>query len=128
MLAFLQALCEEVRFALRMMLRNPGFTLIATLSLALGIGANAAIFSLADALLLRPMAVPDPGKVLSVSLAVPGTPVGGLSYPDYWDLRSQTRSFSGLVAHQLSTFSMAKSKNEVPQMRMGMVVSDNFFQ
>jgi predicted permease len=118
---------HEIRYAFRMILRSPGFTAIAVLSLALGIGANAAIFSIADALLLRPLAVADPARVLDVSTSPPGQSVGGLSYPDYRDLRDQARSFDGMVAFQLSTFSMARSKADPAQMRMGMLVSDNFF-
>jgi hypothetical protein len=119
---------QEIRFALRMIGRSPGFAAIAALSLALGIGANAAIFSLADALLLRPLPVTDSGSVVMVSLDTPGSPGGGFSYPDYRDLRAQSRSCEGLVAYQLATFSMAKTKSEVAQMRMGMMVSGNFFQ
>ena len=118
---------HEIRYAFRLILRSPGFTAIAVLSLALGIGANAAIFSIADALLLRPLAVADPARVLDVSTSPPGQSVGGLSYPDYRDLRDQARSFDGMVAFQLSTFSMARSKADPAQMRMGMLVSDNFF-
>jgi predicted permease len=119
---------QEIRYALRMIARSPGFTAIAVLSLALGIGANAAIFSLADALVLRPLPVTDPGRVMAISTDPSAEDVGGVSYPDYRDLRDQTKSFDGLVAFQLSTFSMARTRDEAARMRMGMLVSDNFFQ
>jgi putative ABC transport system permease protein len=118
---------QEIRHAFRMIARSPGFTTIAVLSLALGIGANAAIFSLADALLFRPLAVTDPGSVTALNLDTPGGDLGNFSYPDYRDLRSTTKSFDGIAAFQLATFSLARSKNEVPQMRAGVEVSDNFF-
>ncbi|HEY2168666.1 MAG TPA: ABC transporter permease, partial [Candidatus Angelobacter sp.] len=118
---------QEIRHAFRMIGRSPGFTSIAVLSLALGIVANAAIFSLADALLLRPLPVADPGKVMDISTTQPGKNVGGLSYPDYRDLRAHAKSFDGLVAFELYTFSMARSRDEVAHMRMGILVSDNFF-
>ncbi|HLK07022.1 MAG TPA: ABC transporter permease [Candidatus Angelobacter sp.] len=118
---------QEIRQAFRMIARSPGFTAIAVLSLALGIGANAAIFSLADALLFRPLAVTDPGSVMALNLDTPGGDLGNFSYPDYRDLRSTTKSFNGIAAFQISTFSLARSKNEVPQMRAGLEVSDNFF-
>jgi putative ABC transport system permease protein len=118
---------QEIRQAFRMIARSPGFTAIAVLSLALGIGANAAIFSLADALLFRPLAVTDPGSVMALNLDTPGGDLGNFSYPDYRDLRSTTKSFDGIAAFQISTFSLARSKNEVPQMRAGLEVSDNFF-
>jgi predicted permease len=118
---------QEIRHAFRMIARSPGFTAIAVLSLALGIGANAAIFSLADALLFRPLAVTDPGSVMALTLDTPGGDLGNFSYPDYRDLRSTTKSFDGVAAFQISTFSLARTKNEVPQMRAGLEVSDNFF-
>ncbi|HEU4415762.1 MAG TPA: ABC transporter permease [Candidatus Angelobacter sp.] len=118
---------NEIRYAFRMIARSPGFTAIAVLSLALGIGANAAIFSLADALVLRPLPVADPSSVMDISTTRPGINAGGVSYPDYRDLRSRAQSFDGLVAYQLSTFSMARTRDEVAHMRMGMLVSDNFF-
>jgi predicted permease len=118
---------QEIRYAFRMIARSPGFTAIAVLSLALGIGANAAIFSLADALVLRPLPVADPGSVMDISTTRPGQEAGGISYPDYRDLRARAQSFDGLVAFQLSTFSMARTRDEVAHMRMGMLVSDNFF-
>jgi predicted permease len=116
---------QEIRYAFRMILRSPGFTAIAALSLALGIGANAAIFSLADALLFRPLPVESPGTVMAVNLDISGGP-GGISYPDYRDLRA-AKSFDGLVAFEFSTFSMARTASETPQLKMGILASDNFF-
>ncbi|HYX52718.1 MAG TPA: ABC transporter permease, partial [Candidatus Limnocylindrales bacterium] len=121
-------LLQEIRHAFRLIVRSPGFTIIAILSLALGIGANAAMFSLADALVLRPLPVSDPNSVMDVSAVHPGTDSGSLTYPDYLDLRNSARSLDGLVAFELSTFSMARTKDDVARMRMGMLVSDNFFQ
>jgi hypothetical protein len=115
-----------------MLLKSPGFTAIAALSLALGIGANAAIFSLADAILLRPLPVLGPSAVVTVSTNTPDNtsdnPFGGVSYPDYRDLQAKSQSFSGMLAYQLSTVSVATSRKELPQVRMGVIVSENFFQ
>jgi hypothetical protein len=108
--------------------KNPGFTAIAALSLALGIGANSAIFSLADAILLRPLPIRDPGAVVTVTMNTPDNPYSGVSYPNYRDLRGKSQSFEGMAAFQLSTWGLATSANEVAQMRMGLTVSDNFFQ
>ena len=121
---------QEIRHALRLLARNPGFTAIAALSLALGIGANSAIFSLADALLLRPLPVLEPSSVVTVSTDPPNLSegIGGVSYPDYRDFRARSRSFEDLVALQLSAFGMAKSARETPQLRVGVMVSDNFYQ
>ena len=121
-------LLQEIRHAFRLIVRSPGFTAIAILSLALGIGANAAMFSLADALVLRPLPVSDPNAVMDVSAVHPGTDSGSLTYADYLDLRNSAKSLDGLVAFQLSTFSMARTRDDVARMRMGMLVSDNFFE
>lgn len=95
---------QDFRHAARMFARNPGFTAIAAVSLALGIGANSAVFSLADALLLRPLPIRDPGAVVTIGTAPPGSPYGGVSYPNYRDFRDKLRSFDGLAAFQFSTW------------------------
>ncbi len=130
MVSFLHALSEEIRYAVRMLVRNPGFAAIATLSLALGIGANCAIFSLADALLLRPLPVSQPSSLLAVSAdpANESGAFGGVSYPDYRDFRDKTHSFDGLAAFELSNVSVAKSANDSAHFRAALMVSDNFFR
>jgi predicted permease len=120
-------LFKEIRQAIRLLAKNPGFTAIAALSLALGIGANSAIFSLADAILLRPLPVPQPGHVLNLRTATPSTPLDGVSYPEYLDIRDKNQSLAGLVAFQFTTVGFAASPKALPQMRMGQMVSDNFF-
>src|ERR1035438_3683385 len=119
---------QEIRLTFRVLAKNRGFTAIAAMSLALGIGANSAIFSLADALLLRPLPIRDPGAVVTVTTNTPDNPYSGVSYPNYRDLRGKSQSFDGVVAFQLSTGGVASSANEIAQMRMGLIVSDNFFQ
>src|SRR5690349_10887123 len=119
---------QELRHAFRLLAKNPGFTAIAALSLALGIGANSAIFSLVDAILLRPLPVRNPSEIVNITSDTPSRPLSRVSYPDYRDLRDRSRSFSGLVAYQLSTFGFASSATATPQMRLGALVSDNFFQ
>ena len=129
-MAFLQGVSEEIRYALRLLVRNPGFTAVATLSLALGIGANSAIFSLADALLLRPLPISHPDSVVAVSTdpATQSGSMGGVSYPDYRDFRDKTHSFDGLAAMNLSRVSVAKSASDSAHLRGALMVSGNFFQ
>src|SRR5258708_33358106 len=94
-------LLGDMRYAIRVLLRTPGFTAIAILSLALGIGANTAMFSLADAMLLRPLPVYAPGNVVTISETAPDIPIGTLgrvSYPDYIDLRNKSKTVEGLPA------------------------------
>src|SRR5215472_996342 len=120
---------QEIRHALRLLARNPGFTTIAALSLALGIGANSAIFSRADALLLRPLPVLEPSRVVTLSTdRQDGSDgIGGVSFPDYRDFREQSRSFEGIAAFDYGPLSFAKSAAETPQMRFAVMVSDNYF-
>jgi predicted permease len=120
---------QEIRHSFRMLARSPGFTIVAALSIALGIGVNSALFSFHDAILLRPLPVREPGSIMTVSTANPDVPssVGRLSYPNYRDLRDRSRSFDGMLADQLMLFSFARSRQAAREMRMGMLVSDNFF-
>jgi hypothetical protein len=99
----------------------------AAVSLALGIGANTAIFNFADALLLRPPPVVRPSEVLTISNATPENIFDGVSYPDYRDIREQNHSFSGLIAYRMTTLGVGVTSAAPPQMRLCMMVSDNFF-
>ena len=119
---------QDIRLAVRILLRNPGFALIAAFSLALGIGANSAIFSLADALLLRPLPILAPSDVVNLSTETPDNPFTGLSYPNYLDIRAKTQSFDGVLAFQVSTMSVGTSANVLPKIYPGALVTDNFFQ
>ena len=122
-------LLQEIRQSLRFVSRNPGFSAVAVLSLALGIGANASVFSLVDVMLFRPLPVNDSGRVFTVAtFAVGDRFAGGVSYPKYRQLRNQSQSFDGLIAFRTSTFSFAKSSADVPLARTGMMVSENFFR
>jgi putative ABC transport system permease protein len=86
---------------------QPAFVAVAVLSLGLAIGANSAIVSFADALLLRPLPVPDPTAVLDVTNTTPDNPLEGMSFPDYRDLRDKSRSFTRLAAYRVTTVAAA---------------------
>jgi predicted permease len=124
---------HDLRYALRMLGRNPGFALVAIISLALGIGANTAIFSLADYVLLPRLAVPNPSAIMVVQSQFRGESLGnlfqysGLSYPDFEDVRRKNNSFAGLAASQYFQFGFAPDKTAQPQMKFGALVSGNFF-
>jgi putative ABC transport system permease protein len=88
----------DIRFAIRQMRASPGFAFVATLTLALGIGANSAIFALADVTLLRPLPYADSGRVVAIMERTVSVPRAGVSPPTLRDLREQNRSFEALAA------------------------------
>jgi predicted permease len=117
-----------VKHSFRVLLNKPGFTLISVFSMAIGIGATSAMFSFADALLLRPLPVKDPSAVVAISAA--GSAFAGdpaISYPDYSDLRDGNRSFQGLVAAGYAQFGFSPTAQALPRMKFGLYVSGNFF-
>jgi predicted permease len=128
-LPWLGDLARDLRYGSRLLARNPGFTIVSVLSLAIGIGANSAVFNLADALLLRPLAVPRPGEVLTVGSTVSVEASSALiaSYREYIDIRDRNKSFAGLVAFNNSTVGFAADPDTPPNLRLGMLVSGNFF-
>ncbi|MGO9095412.1 MAG: ABC transporter permease [Bryobacteraceae bacterium] len=114
---------NDLRYALRTLRQNPGFALVAILSLALGIGANSAMFGFADALLLRPMPVPQASRVVTVVSQMRGEILGGMSYRDYLDFRNRSKSFEGLAAFQLLRVGFATSKAASPQVKVGVLAN-----
>src|SRR5580700_4463159 len=96
----MRTLWNDIRYGLRMLAANPGFTAVAILSLAIGIGANTSTFSLADAMLLRPLPVSHPSQVVRVLSTSHARKYEAVSYPDYVDFRDQVKAFSGLAAYE----------------------------
>jgi len=121
-----ERLWQDLRHGTRMLAKNPGFTIIAVSSLAIGIGINSAIFSLADALFLRPLPVPHSGDVVTLDSTNLRGP-SGVSYRDYVDFRDHSRSFAGLVAGTEFTLGLSTHPDALPKMTLGMLVTGNFF-
>jgi putative ABC transport system permease protein len=91
---------QDVRYGIRTLAKNPGFTIVAVLTLALGIGANTAIFSVVQNVLLRPLPYPEPDKLVEIfNTYPPQVPRGGLSPGDYADWKEQNQSFSEMGAY-----------------------------
>ena len=121
---FIESLIEDVRFGLRMLRKSPGFTAVAVGTLALGIGANALVFSVMNALILRPLNVPQPQSLYAIerraSFLDPSQ-----SYPDYLDLRDRNRSFDSLAAFTITEAGLDTGQNATAS--WAEEVSGNYF-
>src|ERR1700755_576960 len=96
---------QDVRHGLRMLIKAPGFTIVAVLTLGLGIGANTAIFSVVDAVLLKPLPFPSPQQLTALGtiyLAEKTSPptLYEVSYPDFFDLREQNHTFAKMALYR----------------------------
>src|SRR5919206_4445120 len=91
----MNTLLQDIRFGLRMLLKSPSISIVATIALALGIGANTAIFSVVNAVLLRPLPFPNPDALVALfeTDTQRGLERGSHSYPNFFDLRAQSTSF-----------------------------------
>jgi predicted permease len=118
---------RDARHAVRLLGRSPAFTITAIASLALGICAATTAFSIADALLLRPLAVRDPGRLLVLTGRTAQAQGEDVSYPDFLDLRAQTRSFSGLAGSRTVRVAVTEPGAEAAQARFALMVTDGFF-
>lgn len=112
----MRTLVRNLRFALRGLKRNPGFTTVAVLTLALGIGANSAMFSIINAVLLRPLPYHDPENLVLLSESWPQFPRLSLSYQNYKDWRDQSRSFEavGAVRNLVVTMTGIEEAERIP--------------
>jgi putative ABC transport system permease protein len=123
-LLWLEQLLEDMRFGLRLLRKNPGFTLVAILTLALGIGANAAVFSVVYAVLLRPLPYKDPASLLVLHETTPKVGDVSVSFPNFIDWRAASRTFRQMAAVQAVDFNLAGVTQ--PENISGDAVSPNF--
>jgi putative ABC transport system permease protein len=119
-------LFRDLRYALRSLLKSPGFALITVVTLALGIGANTAIFSVVNAVLLRPLPFREPDRLIVLRETYSGGAVGTVSGPNFRDWRDRSRSFESMTASRGVTLAMA-GEGEPEEVR-GAQVSAEFFQ
>ncbi len=106
---------NDLRYGLRQLLKHPGFTIVAVLTLALGIGANTAIFSVVNALLLKPLPFPAPEQLVAFGMtntrhADMRDQLGSLSYPDFFDFREQNRTLANLAVYRDRLFALTSSE------------------
>jgi len=120
------ALIQDIRYAFRLLIKNPGFTIVAILTLALGIGANTAIFSVVDSVLLRPLPYPGPDKLVAISEKTANFESSSISYPNFLDWQRRNTSFSVLAAYRQDDYSLTGS-GETERVRVAMI-SHGFFE
>ncbi len=120
-------LLQDLRYAVRTLAGSPGFALVAILTLGLGIGANTAVFSAINAVVLRPLPYGDPSRLVLIRQSAPaaGRPDTGVSIREYFDYREQSREFEALVEYHQMSFDLLR-RGEPDRVDTG-VVSHNFF-
>jgi hypothetical protein len=109
---FFERLAQDVRYGSRVLAKSRGFTVVAVLTLALGIGANAVVFSMLNGLVLRPLNVPRAQNLAMIERGSDSAPMQ--SYPDYLDLRERNRSFDDLIAYQITRAGLDTGRTAVP--------------
>ncbi|PYT41656.1 MAG: hypothetical protein DMG45_12380, partial [Acidobacteria bacterium] len=120
-LPLLESLLQDIRYGVRMLLKNPGFTFVAVLTLALGIGVNTAVYSLAEAFLVRPLSLPNLHRLVAITTGQK-SPVAAA---DYLDCKTQGQSFEQLAAYRASDMNLTGSGE--PERVYGAAVTAGFF-
>src|SRR5881394_1820080 len=121
---------NDIRYGFRQLIKHPAFTIIAIATLALGIGANTAIFSVVNAVLLKPLPFPEPDQLIAVGMTdsrLKGTQtdLNSLSYPDFFDFRDQNRTLASSAVYRDRSFALT-SEEGATSLR-GVKVSAEFF-
>src|SRR3954463_9764699 len=110
----METLLKDIRYAFRQLIKHPAFTLIAILTLALGIGANTAIFSVVNAVLLKPLPFPEPDQLIAVGMDCTRqksqTDLNSLSYPDFFDFRDQNRTLGNSAVYRDRSFALTSEE------------------
>ena len=122
----MEILLNDLRYAARMLFKSKGLTVVAVLSLAIGIGANTAIFGIANAILFRPRPVADPDQLVFLYSGNKDQPYHSSSYPSYLDFRERNQVFTDMAAYGISQFKLGGA-DQVEQV-WAEVVSGNYFQ
>src|SRR5215469_10208030 len=99
-------LSQDVQYAVRLLRRSPGFTAIAVLTLAVGIGANTALFSVVKGVLLNPLAYPHSEQLVAVYASTPGVDRGPIVYLNFLDWQRQNRTFSSMAAYRNQDYNL----------------------
>src|ERR1700722_18319735 len=122
---WLDELAQDVRFAIRTLRKSPGFTAIAILTLALGIGANTALFSVVNGVLLNPLPYPHPEQLVMLHESKPNFKNGSISYPNFLDWQKDNQSFSSMAVSRNYAFTLSNAGE--PEQLRGRLISSVFF-
>ncbi|HEX8798266.1 MAG TPA: ABC transporter permease, partial [Terriglobales bacterium] len=118
---------QDLRYAIRQLAKSPGFAIISILTLALGIGANTAIFSVVNGVLLNPLPYPQPDRIVVLFHDKPAFRTGSISYPNFDDWRRENQSFSSMAAYR-QMGGVTLSGNGEPEAVTGQMISNGFFE
>src|SRR6476646_8133352 len=119
---------KDLRFAFRQLRKSPGFTFIAVLTLALGIGANTAIFSVIYAVLLQPLPYPEGDRVVILTETDPNLPQISVAYPDSVDWKRDNTVFENIAASRRESYNLSGLEGRAPEQVSGGLVTGNFFK
>jgi predicted permease len=122
---WLERAFKDLRFAVRQLARSPGFTLLAVLTLALGIGANTAMFSVLNGILLKPLPYPDLAHLDGIYRATPQSPAGSVSPADFRDLQREMGGYGGIAAYAYANMSLSE-RGQPAEMPRSILVTPNF--
>src|SRR5678816_1055600 len=121
----MESIIKDIRYGIRSLAKRPGFVLVAVVTLALSIGANTAMFSLLNTVLLRPLPVDHPEQIVSVSVRGKDDAMLAFSYPNYIDFRDRNEVLSSLLLYRFAPLSLSKDGNN--QRIWSYEVSGNYF-
>ncbi len=124
-LPMLETLWSDIRFGMRMLRKNPGFTAVAMVTLALGIGGNTAIFSIVNGVLLNPLPFPQPDRLVTLHESKPNFEQGSISYPNFLDWQKDNRTFASMAISRRYAFSFT-GRGEAEQLNAEFVSADFF--
>src|SRR6476661_3753365 len=122
----METIIQDIRYGIRMLLKSPGLSIVATVALALGIGANTAIFSVVNGVLLRPLPYPNPDRIVQVWSTSASEPKGALDPPGFLELQAGNRTLERLAGYREDALNISAPGTE-PVRETGALVTIDYF-